>query len=64
MKALQPNLNSEGKELIEKLLRAGHIKHKYAVRLQTVLLRANDKGGRRNQRVPGNRQGIGQTRGN
>jgi transposase len=44
MQALQPNLNSEDKELMEKLLSAGHIKHKYAVRLQTILLRAKGKG--------------------
>jgi transposase len=44
MKALQPILNSEDKELMEKLLSAGHIEHKYAVRLQTVLLRAKGKG--------------------
>ena len=44
MKALQPNLNSEDKELIEKLLSIGHIEHKYAVRLQTILLRAKGKG--------------------
>jgi hypothetical protein len=36
-----PNLNSEDKGLMEKVLTAGDIKHKYAVRLQTVLLRAN-----------------------
>jgi transposase len=44
MKALQPNLIAEDKELMEKLLSAGHIEHKYAVRLQTVLLRAKGKG--------------------
>jgi len=44
MKALQPNLNSEDKYLMEKLLTAGHIQYKYAVRLQTVLLRAKGKG--------------------
>jgi transposase len=44
MKALQPNINSEDKELMEKLLAAGHIEYKYAVRLQTVLLRAKGKG--------------------
>ena len=43
MKALQPKLNLEDKELIEKLLSAGHIEHKYAVRLQTLLLRAKNK---------------------
>ena len=44
MKTLQPQLNSEDKELMEKLLSAGHIEYKYAVRLQTVLLRAKGKG--------------------
>jgi len=41
---LQPKLNPEDKSLMENLLSAGHIKHKYAVRLQTILLRANGKG--------------------
>jgi len=44
MKEVQPLINSEDKELMEKLLSAGHIHHKYAVRLQTVLLRARGKG--------------------
>jgi transposase len=44
MKELQPELNKEDKDLMEKLLAAGHIEHKYAVRLQTVLLRAKGKG--------------------
>jgi transposase len=44
MEAIQPQLDSEDKELMEKLLAAGHIEYKYAVRLQTVLLRANGKG--------------------
>ena len=44
MKALQPELNPEDKELMEKLLSAGHIEYKYAVRLQTILLRAKNKG--------------------
>jgi len=44
MKELQPQLNQEDKELMEKLLSAGHIEHKYAVRLQTLLLRAKGKG--------------------
>jgi hypothetical protein len=43
MKELQPHLNQEDKELMEKLLAAGHIEHKYAVRLQTILLRAKGK---------------------
>lgn len=44
MKALKPNLNAEDKDLMEKLLSIGHIEHKYAERLQTVLLRAKNKG--------------------
>jgi len=44
MNALQPNLDSEDKQLMEKLSAAGHIQYKYAVRLQTVLLRAEGKG--------------------
>jgi len=43
MKELQPKLNSEDQNLMEKLLSAGHVKHKYAVRLQTILLRAKGK---------------------
>jgi transposase len=44
MKKLQSELNAEDKDLMEKLLNAGHIEHKFAVRLQTVLLRAKGKG--------------------
>jgi transposase len=44
MRELQPRLKPEDKELMEKLLMAGHIEHKYAVRLQTVLLRVKGKG--------------------
>ena len=44
MKALQPNLNPEDKDLMEKLLSAKHLEQKYAERLQTVLLRARGKG--------------------
>jgi transposase/lambda repressor-like predicted transcriptional regulator len=44
MKRLQADLNDEDKGLMEKLLGAGQLKHKYAVRLQTVLLRARGKG--------------------
>ena len=44
MSILKPKLNPEDKSLMENLLSAGHIKHKYAVRLQTILLRANGKG--------------------
>jgi len=41
---LQPKLNMKDKDLMEKLLAAGHIEYKYAVRLQTVLLRTKGKG--------------------
>jgi len=44
MKALQPKLNEEDRELMERLLSSGHIHHKFAVRLRTVLLRAKGKG--------------------
>jgi transposase len=44
MKKLQPELNQEDRELMEKLLSAGRIEYKYAVRLKTLLLRANGKG--------------------
>jgi len=43
MKEIQPKLTQEDKNLMEKLLSAGHIKHKYAVRLKTILLRAKNK---------------------
>ena len=44
MNALEVQINSEDKDLMEKLLSAGHVEHKYAVRLQTVLLRTKGKG--------------------
>jgi len=44
MKTLQPELNPEDTSLMEKLLSTGHIQHKYAIRLQTILLRAKGKG--------------------
>ena len=44
MKKLEAEINNEDKELMEKLLSAGHIEHKYAARLQTILLRAKGKG--------------------
>ena len=44
MKELQPQLNPEDKVLMERLLAAGHIQHKFAVRLQTILLRTKGKG--------------------
>ena len=44
MKKLKAEINIEDMELIEKLLSVGHIEHKYAVRLQTVLLRSRGKG--------------------
>jgi len=43
MKALQPQLNQEDKELMEKLLSTGHLEQKFAQRLQTILLRARNK---------------------
>ena len=43
MKMTEPNLNDEDKGLMEQLLDAGHLKHKYAVRLQAVLHRAGGK---------------------
>ncbi|MDR2433553.1 MAG: helix-turn-helix domain-containing protein [Treponema sp.] len=46
MRELQPYLNEEVKDLMEKLLSAGEIKHKYALRLQTILLRNQGKGTR------------------
>jgi transposase len=44
MREIQPNINAEDKDLMEKLLSAGHIEYKYALRLQTVLLRIKGKG--------------------
>jgi transposase len=44
MKELQPHLHDEDKTLMEKLVSAGHIQHKYAIRLRTILLRAKGKG--------------------
>ena len=44
MKQLEPNLNTEDKTLMERLLSAGRIEYKSAVRLQTVLLRSKGKG--------------------
>ena len=43
MKEICPQLNKEDQLLMERLLKLGEIKHKYAVRLQTVLLRASGK---------------------
>jgi len=43
MEKLQVELNAEDKDLVEKLLLTGHIKHKYAQRLRTVLLRARGR---------------------
>jgi hypothetical protein len=39
-----PRLNAEDKDLMKHILVAGIIKHKFAVRLQSVLHRANGKG--------------------
>jgi transposase len=44
MEKLQPVINTEDKDLMEKLLSTGHLEQKYAQRLQTVLLRARGKG--------------------
>ena len=44
MKEVLPIINDEEIEIINKILDAGIIKHKYAVRLQTVLNRAQGKG--------------------
>jgi len=44
MKELQPQLNLDDKILMERLLTAGHIQHKYAVLLQTILLKIKGKG--------------------
>jgi transposase len=38
-----PNINEEDKQLMKNLLASGHIVHKFAVRLQTVLNRAEGK---------------------
>ncbi|MDR2738286.1 MAG: hypothetical protein LBB68_00405, partial [Treponema sp.] len=38
-----PRLYAEDKSLMENILSAGKIEHKFAVRLQTVLHRANGK---------------------
>ena len=46
MKELQPNLNPEDQALMERLLNAGQIKLKYAVRMQAVLLRQRGKSAR------------------
>jgi len=44
MKRLKTELNKEDKTVMEKLLSAGRIEHKYAIRLRTILLRENGKG--------------------
>jgi transposase len=44
MKELQPQMSAEDKDIMQKLLSAGQIKYKYAVRPQTVLQRANGEG--------------------
>jgi hypothetical protein len=36
MKEIMPNVDTEDKNLMEKLLKAGHIAHKYARRLQII----------------------------
>jgi transposase len=52
-KAIAPELNADDKTLMEQLLRSGHIEHKYAVRLQTVLHRANGKSAAEIAEYPG-----------
>ena len=44
MRKLQPDLNDEDTLLMGRLLETGHLRHTYAVRLRTVLLRARGKG--------------------
>jgi transposase len=44
MRKLPVELSVEDKELIEKLLSSGHIRHKYAVRLMAIVLRSEGKG--------------------
>jgi len=44
MKTIEPNLNSEDRDMMERLLSAGRLRHKYAVRLQAVLRRADGWG--------------------
>jgi hypothetical protein len=46
MKEVVPNLNKEDKELMEDILVSGKVLYKYAVRIQTVLLK--DRGKRTN----------------
>jgi hypothetical protein len=43
MKTIEPKVNQEDKDLMERLLSTGHITLKYAVRIQTVLLRHRGK---------------------
>jgi transposase len=43
MKEVLPDITEEETELMEKILAAGNIKHKYAVRIQTVLNRHRGK---------------------
>jgi hypothetical protein len=42
-KAMDPVLNADDKKLMEDLLKSGHVEHKFAIRLQTVVHRANGK---------------------
>jgi len=44
MKQLQVELNEEDRILMENLLSAGHVEHKYAVRMRTVMLREQGEG--------------------
>jgi transposase len=43
MKAIMPNVDNEDKILMEKLLLAGHIAHKYTKRLQIITHTAQGK---------------------
>jgi hypothetical protein len=38
-RTITPLVNEKDSKLMEELLKAGHIEHKYAIRLQTVLNR-------------------------
>jgi ubiquinone biosynthesis protein UbiJ len=48
-----PRLNAEDKRLMKNILSAGDIKHKFAVRLQTVLRRANGEAANNIARILG-----------
>jgi transposase len=48
-----PRINEEDKSLMEKILAAGNIRHKFAARIQTVLHRAGGKGANEIAEFPG-----------